>query len=70
MTNTESNRVTRLAWLGLSAILILMGIRLVGSVIFDPYGTAGGGQVISGLFLISAGLVLPFMKNSRNKTQK
>ena len=70
MTNTESNRVTRLAWLGLSAILILLGIRLVGSVIFDPYGTAGGGQIIVGLVLISTGLVLQFMKIPRNSTQK
>ncbi|MGB0264747.1 MAG: hypothetical protein ACPGAN_00545 [Candidatus Poseidoniaceae archaeon] len=70
MTNIESNGITKLAWLALSVILFFIGVILVGSVIFNPYGTAGGGQVISGLFLISAGLVLPFMKNSRNKTQK
>ena len=70
MTNTESNRITKLAWLALSVILFFIGVILVGSVIFNPYGTAGGGQVISGLFLISAGLVLPFMKTLRNPTQK
>ena len=70
MTNTESNRITKLAWLELSIILVFIGVILVGSVIFNPYGTAGGGQVISGLFLISAGLVVPFMKATGNKTQK
>ena len=70
MSNTEAKRITKLAWLVLSVILFFLGVILVGSVIFNPYGTAGGGQVISGLLLISAGLVLPFMKNSRNKTQK
>jgi len=70
MTNTESNRVTRLAWLALSAILFFIGVTLVGSVNFNPYGTAGGGQVIFGLFLIPVGLILPFMKNPRNPTRK
>ncbi len=70
MTNAESNRISKLAWLGLSVILFFIGVTLVGSVIFNPYGTAGGGQVISGLFLISAGLVLPFMKTPRNSTPK
>lgn len=70
MTNIESNGITKLAWLALSVILFFIGVILVGSVIFNPYGTAGGGQVISGLFLISAGLVLPFMKTPRNTTQK
>lgn len=70
MTPNESNRITKLAWLALSVILFFIGVILVGSVIFNPYGTAGGGQVISGLFLISVGLVLPFMKSPRNPTQK
>ena len=38
MTNTESNRVTRLAWLALIAILFFIGVTLVGSVMFNPYG--------------------------------
>lgn len=68
MSNTESNRAA--AWLGLSAILFLIGIRLVGSVLFDPYGTAGAGQVMVGLFLISASWILPFKKIPRKSTQK
>ena len=70
MTNTESNRITKLALLSLSIILIFIGVILVFSVLLNPYGTAGAGPVIVGLFLISAGLVLPFKKTPRNSTQK
>ena len=62
-TPQPQNRLIALGKSILSILLILIGISNVLSVLLNPYGTGGGGAVILGLALISAGLVLPFTKS-------
>ena len=44
---------------------ILFGLRLVGSVLFNPYGTKGVIEATIGIFLILAGLILPLIRSPK-----
>ena len=61
MTEMMSDRTAKLMRFVVCVILVLLGLRLVGSVLFNPYGTEGGMEAAIGIVLILTGLILPFM---------
>lgn len=61
MTEMKTNRTAKLIRFLLCLVLVLFGLRLVGSVIFNPYGTGGGMEATMGIVLILSGLILPFI---------
>ena len=65
MTETKSNRATKLMQFLVCVTFILFGLRLVGSVIFNPYGTEGVIEATIGIFLILAGLILPLIRSPK-----
>lgn len=60
MTEMQTNRSAKLMRFVLCVTLVLFGLRLIASVIFNPYGTEGGIEATIGIVLILAGLILPF----------
>ena len=60
MTEMKTSRIAKLMRFALSLVLVLFGFRLVGSVLFNPYGTGGGMEATLGIVLILSGLILPF----------
>ena len=61
MTEMKTSQTAKLMRFVLCLLLVLFGLRLVGSVLFNPYGTGGGMEVAIGIVLILTGLILPFM---------
>ena len=61
MTELKTSRIAKLMRFVLCIVLVLFGLRLVGSVIFNPYGTGGGMEATIGIVLILSGLILPFI---------
>ena len=61
MTEMKTNRTAKLVRILLPVMLILFGVRLVGSTLFDPYATNTDQTSSQGIFLILSGLILPFM---------
>ena len=61
MTEMKTNRTAKLMRFLLCLVLVLFGLRLVGSVLFNPYGTGGGMEAAMGIIFIVSGLVLPFI---------
>ena len=59
MTEMMSDRTAKLMRFVVCVILVLLGLHLVGSVLFNPYGTGGGMEATMGIVLILAGLILP-----------
>jgi len=60
MTEFRYNRTPRLFWFVLCAMLVLFGIRMVANVIYNPFGAEGDKEANWGIFMILAGLILPF----------
>ena len=60
MTEMKTSRIAKLMRFVLCLVLVLFGFRLVGSVLFNPYGTGGGMEATLGVVLILSGLILPF----------
>lgn len=60
MTEMKTSRIAKLMRFVLSLVLVLFGFRLVGSVLFNPYGTGGGMEATLGIVLILSGLIFPF----------
>jgi hypothetical protein len=60
MTEMKTNRTANLIRFLLCLALVLFGLRLVGSVLFNPYGTGGSMEATMGIVLILSGLILPF----------
>ena len=65
MTETKSNRATKLMQFLVCVTFILFGLRLVRSVIFNPYGTEGVIEATIGIFLILPGLILPLIRSPK-----
>ena len=61
MTEMKTSQTAKLMRFVLCLLLFVFGLRLVGSVLFNPYGTGGGMEVTIGIVLILTGLILPFM---------
>ena len=61
MTEMKTNRTAKLARILFPVMLILFGVRLVGSTVFDPYATNTDQIASQGIVLILTGLILPFM---------
>ena len=66
MTETKTSQTAKLMRLVLCLLLVLFGLRLVGSVLFNPYGTGGGMEAAIGIFLILTGLILPFILSPKS----
>ena len=61
MTEMKTSQTAKLMRFVLCLLLVVFGLRLVGSVLFNPYGPGGGMEVTIGIVLILTGLILPFM---------
>ena len=61
MTEMKTSQTAKLMRFVLCFLLVLFGLRLVGSVLFNPYGTGGGMEAAIGIVLILTGLILPFI---------
>ena len=61
MTEMKTSQTAKLMRFVLCLLFVLFGLRLVGSVLFNPYGTGGGMEAAIGIVLILTGLILPFM---------
>lgn len=60
MTEMKTSPIAKLIRFVLCLVLVLFGFRLVGSVLFNPYGTGAGMEAAMGIVLILTGLILPF----------
>ena len=66
MTETKISQTAKLMRFVLCVLLVLIGLRLIGSVLFNPYGTGGGMEAAIGIFLILTGLILPFILSPKS----